>query len=155
MNITKDSLGAFLFLVFSLAYGFYAWQIVPLPIEARDAVTSSTLPKIYAGLGALFSLLALVLSFTEAKSEAKGIGFSRRAMARTAALLGLMLLYALAMEPLGFMVATLAFLLAGYWVMGERRIKVLLLASVPVVVLFWLVMTRLLGIYLVSGSLWS
>ena len=47
-----------------------------------------------------------------------------------------MVLYAAGLEPLGFVVATLLFLVAGFLLTGERRFKILLLASVPVVLVF-------------------
>jgi len=64
-----------------------------------------------------------------------------------------MLLYGLVLDYLGFIIATTAFLVAGYWIMGERQPGVLLLASVPVVVGIWLIMTAL-GVYLVPGDLY-
>ena len=67
----------------------------------------------------------------------------------------LMVIYSTLLEPLGFIVSTLLFLIAGFWVMGERRGRILLLSSVPMVVIFWLVMTQLLDIYLAAGTFWS
>lgn len=154
MSVSKDRIGAFLFLVFSCAYGVYAWQIPLLPTEQGIAVSASTLPKIYAVVGVVVSLLALAGSFLQQVSGPQGDS-GALALGRTALLLVLMVLYALMLDPLGFLLATEVFLLAGYLLMGEYRPKVLFWASVPVVVVFWLIMTRVLGIYLAPGMLWS
>ena len=76
-------------------------------------------------------------------------------MLRTFGLLILMVIYSAALEPIGFLISTSAFLLAGFFVMGERRKGILLFASIPVAVVFWFLMTQVLGIYLVPGDLWS
>ena len=64
-----------------------------------------------------------------------------------------MVLYGLALEYLGFLLATTAFLIGAYLVLGERRPSVLLLASVPLVVGFWFLVSWL-GIYLDPGELY-
>ena len=66
-----------------------------------------------------------------------------------------MTFYSAMLEPAGFLLSTSLFLIAGFFVMGERRKKVLLFASIPVAVVFWFLMTQVLGIYLVPGNLWS
>ena len=66
-----------------------------------------------------------------------------------------MVAYSAMLEPFGFLIATSAFLITGFFIMGERRKAVLLFASVPVAVVFWFLMTQVLGIYLVPGNLWS
>ena len=55
--------------------------------------------------------------------------------------------------PLGFVLATAVFLCTGFFVLGERRVLLLLLLPVVFTLAFWLVMTRLLGLYLAPGTL--
>jgi putative tricarboxylic transport membrane protein len=43
----------------------------------------------------------------------------------------------------------------GYWLLGERRLRTLLLASVPFAVGFWLLLAKVLDIYLAPGKLWQ
>jgi putative tricarboxylic transport membrane protein len=45
------------------------------------------------------------------------------------------------------------FLSGGFWAMGERRIKLMLLVSIGVTVGFWFILTQLLRIYLEPGLL--
>ena len=63
-----------------------------------------------------------------------------------------MSIYGALFEMLGFIVATILFLVSSYAVLGERRIVAMLIAAVPLVLGFWLLMD-FLGIYLNSGEL--
>jgi len=66
----------------------------------------------------------------------------------------LMVGYGLTIEPLGFLISTILFLSGGFWAMGERRIKIILLVSITVTVVFWFILTQLLKIYLEPGILY-
>ena len=70
-------------------------------------------------------------------------------------LLLLVVLFGMALDWLGFVVSSTLFLMGGYWLLGERRIKTLLLASIPFVLVFWFVLVKLLDIYLAPGRLFS
>lgn len=154
--INRDSLGALIFLLFFTGYAIFAWQIPVLPFEELDAVNSSSIPKVYACAGILFSLLGVISPLLKGVGkEAILSGLSWRSAGQTLVLLVLMWLYTSALEPLGFMLSTMAFLASGFLIMGERRWRIVLLASVPVTLVFWFIMTQLLGIYLVPGELWS
>lgn len=154
--INRDSLGALIFLVFFTGYAIFAWQIPVLPFEELDAVNSSSIPKVYACFGILFSLLGVFSPLLKGVSkEAILSGLSWRSAGQTLVLLVLMWVYTSALEPLGFILSTMLFLASGFLIMGERRWRTVLLASVPVTLVFWFIMTQLLGIYLVPGELWS
>jgi len=158
MTITKDKAGALIFLMFSICYGYQAYYIPLYPGEEYEVFTSQTMPKVYALFAILISLLALmiaVLNDTKQESLAESEPFNVKGWGQCAALLLLMLFYGATLEPLGFVLSTILFLNIGYLIMGERRIKRLLLASVPVVVIFWLIITKLLGIYLATGNIWD
>jgi len=64
-----------------------------------------------------------------------------------------MVLYGIGIPWLGFIVASILFLLAGFYILGERRIGRMLLAAVPLVVVLWLLMSKLLGVYIAPGEL--
>ncbi len=63
-----------------------------------------------------------------------------------------MSVYGIVFEYLGFIVATLLFLLAGFAILGERRPGLMLVAALPLTLGFWLLM-EFLGIYLGPGEL--
>ena len=63
-----------------------------------------------------------------------------------------MSVYGIVFEYLGFIVATLLFLLAGFAIFGERRPGLMLVAALPLTPGFWL-LVEFLGIYLGPGEL--
>ncbi|BDF96095.1 MULTISPECIES: tripartite tricarboxylate transporter TctB family protein [Pseudoalteromonas] len=154
--LNRELLGPSLFLALFTLYAIVAWQIPLLPFEEYETVTSATLPKVYAAFGIIVCLLSIgatLLKPTE-KTNADDV-LEKSHVLRTFGLLILMVLYSAMLEPIGFLISTSVFLLVGFFVMGERRKKILLLASIPVAVVFWFLMTQVLGIYLVPGNLWS
>jgi len=170
MTISKDKIGALIFFIFSTCYGYYAFQIPLYPGEEYEVFTSQSMPKLYAILGMSVAALALLLSVIEDIKHNKntlsdsnvnsanqnGVAFfDKKGWTQCAALIGLMLYYALTLEFLGFILSTISFLIIGYLILGERKPKTLFFASVPVVIVFWAIMTQLLGIYLSAGDLWS
>lgn len=154
--LNRELLGPSLFLALFTLYAIVAWQIPLLPFEEYETVTSATLPKVYAAFGIIVCLLSIgatLLKPTE-KTAADDV-LEKSNVLRTFGLLVLMVLYSAMLEPIGFLISTSAFLFVGFFVMGERRKNILLLASIPVAVVFWFLMTQVLGIYLVPGNLWS
>ena len=154
--LNRELLGPSLFLALFTLYAIVAWQIPLLPFEEYETVTSATLPKVYAAFGIIVCLLSIgatLLKPTE-KTDSDDV-LEKSNVLRTFGLLILMVVYSAMLEPIGFLISTSAFLLIGFFVMGERRKKILLLASIPVAVVFWFLMTQVLGIYLVPGNLWS
>jgi putative tricarboxylic transport membrane protein len=57
------------------------------------------------------------------------------------------------MKWIGFIISSILFLLVGFYILGERRIKRMLLASIPLVVMLWFIMSSLLGVYIAPGEL--
>jgi putative tricarboxylic transport membrane protein len=70
-------------------------------------------------------------------------------------LAALMIFYGLTIRYLGFLISTTIFLMGGFAVLGESRIKVLLGAAVPVVFVFWFLLSQLMGIYLAPGDIFE
>jgi putative tricarboxylic transport membrane protein len=83
----------------------------------------------------------------EAEASWGGLDWGRVALLTVA-----MIIYATLFPWLGFMVATALFLVTGFLILGERRPLILFVASVPVAVGFWAIMTQLLGLYLAPGE---
>ncbi len=151
-HIHKEKYGALLFLTFSMAYGALALNIeLPFFME-EDPFTSRTMPEALAILGVIASLLMILLP-TAGKQEKDRLSNAFRGLnwKDVILLLGLMVFYGLTIKTIGFIISTILFLAAGFWVLGERRIKVILLGSIPLVVIFWYVLSQLLGIYIDPG----
>ena len=149
--MSKDKVGALVILVLSMAYGTMALNIPQPPGVVDSEVTPASLPIALSVTGIAVALLILILpakreSFIEAF---KGLDFKR-----VVYIFLLMVGYGLTIEPLGFLISTILFLSGGFWAMGERRIKIILLVSITVTVVFWFILTQLLKIYLEPGILY-
>ncbi len=163
--VNKDLIGSLIFLALSIAYGASA-QLIPFyPGDEYEPFTARTLPFALSVLGAGLSFALLIsamkkISAIKKSSEVKldqpvlksALGYDWSTVIK---LLSLMVFYALALKWLGFIIATTVFLFGGYWILGERRKKVLFGASLPFVVAFWFMLTQLLDIYLAPGQLFS
>lgn len=150
MTITKDTIGGLVFLCLSVAYGYYARQIPLLPGDEFEPFHAQTLPNALSLIGIVLSLALLIGSVRQQDNRLTRQGYDFLLVAK---LLVLVVLFALALDWIGFLFATMLFLIGGYWLLGERRPKILLLASVPFAVGIWFVLTQLLDIYLAPGQL--
>lgn len=152
--MNKDRVGGLIFLAFSLAYAYSATLIPSLPGEELESLTPRTFPYALSIFGVIFSLLLIVRANVVPSHTSFSLWRSYD-WKLTASLLVLMTAYGLLLPILGFLIATLFFLISGYFLMGERRPKVLFLASVPLVIVFWFLLAKVLGVFLETGSLWE
>ena len=152
MTLTKDHIGGLLFLTLSVTYWYYGQQIPLLPGDEYEPFHARTIPDALAWLGMALSFF--LIATAERKEEGKLVlaGYDFGLVAR---LLGSVLVFALALEWVGFLLATIIFLIAGFWLLGERRIKTLLLGSVPFALFIWFALSQLLDIYLAPGKLFA
>ncbi len=151
MTLTKERIGALFFLVLSLAYGYLAYQIKLYPGDELEAMTARTLPIVLSGLGILFSLV--LIATANQKDQGKNIaGLDWKPVIL---LMLLSLVYGFALDWLGFLISTTLFLIAGFWILGEKRPKILLLVAVPFVFIFWFGLTQMLDIYLAPGRIFG
>lgn len=174
--MTKDRVSALVFLAFSIAYGVLATEIPVPPFVSAEPFTPRTLPLALSALGIL---LALAMLFTAPSPRRLAQAAAREGAAQGSAkdlpeeaetpppaavkfewgkvlvLSLLMSAYGFTLKPLGFILATSLFLIGGYLVLGERRPWLLAAASLPLVVLFWALLTQVLGIYLDPGDLFA
>ncbi|UPQ86837.1 tripartite tricarboxylate transporter TctB family protein [Vibrio sinaloensis] len=152
--LCRDRVGAMIFLIVCLCYGYQTTQIPLFPGDEYEPFTARTLPTILTFIGIGLSLLLLVMGQPDVKSGAV-MGFNWKLLI---GFLSLMALYGVGLTYIGFVLATSLFLLAGFYLLGERRKKVLLGASFPFVLAFYLLLTQGLDIYLEPGvifTLWS
>lgn len=141
--LTRDRIGALLMLVFSLSYGMLIFRIPLLPFQAEAAFTARTMPQALTVLGILLSLALLIKPGDDAPVEVAGLQWTV-----AAGLCALMIFYGFTVRPLGFLISTTILLAGGFLVLGERRWWLVLVASVPVVIFFWVLMTQFLGVFI-------
>ncbi len=130
-------------LAFSLGYGVLSFRIPLLAFQAEAAFTARSMPQALALLGAVLSLILLIKPGSTAGPQVAGFRWGGVAL-----LCVLMVLYGLSVRPAGFLISTSLFLMGGFVVLGERRIWLILAASVPMVVFFWVLMTQFLGVFI-------
>ena len=117
---------ALILLGICMAYGYAAWFTMDgqlAPFMRRNPIWPSSFPKVLSVLGILACLI--ILSGLEKGGEKIGEIDHRRLgdyfYGQALLLLGLMVLYALCLRPVGFLVSTSAFLIMGSFLLGERK----------------------------------
>lgn len=148
--LTKDRIGGLLLLAFCIAYGLLSQQIRLLPFQQNVAFHARTMPEVLTVLGIGLSLVVIVFGKRQSGETPRPFSeaFAGYQWLKVGLFLGLMSLYGLTIRPAGFLLSTSLFLIIGYMLLGERRPVRLLLASVPMVVLFWLLMTKGLDVFI-------
>ncbi|MEM7709633.1 MAG: tripartite tricarboxylate transporter TctB family protein [Pseudomonadota bacterium] len=141
--LTKDRIGGALILAFCL---FYAWKIGDirlLPFQRGEAFTARTMPMVLAVLAVGLSAILLIKPGNGERPAFRGLDWGRVGF-----FLAWMSAYGLTVRPLGFLISTILFLAVGFAVLGERRLWMLGAVAVPLVALFWLLMTQGLDVYI-------
>ena len=149
--LCRDRVGAIIFLLFCLCYGYQTTQIPLFPGDEYEPFTARTLPAILTYVGIGLALMLLVTGQPDKQSGAV-MSFNWKLLI---AFLVLMALYGLGLTYIGFVLATGLFLLAGFYLLGERRKSVLFGASFPFVIAFYLLLTQGLDIYLEPGLIFT
>jgi putative tricarboxylic transport membrane protein len=154
MNVKCEKMGALLILALSIFYGIYAFKIPLIFLSQGETLNARTMPYALSIAGIVLSLLIIVLpSFEESKAVTAKAALSGLDWRRTGWLTGLMIVYSLSMPWIGFVIASIGFMAGGTMILGERSPIKILLASIPVVIVLWLILTRILGMYIAPGEL--
>ena len=152
--LCRDRVGAMIFLLVCLCYGYQTTLIPLFPGDEYEPFTARTLPTLLTFSGIGLSLLLLVTGQPDKQSGAV-TNFNWK---RLLSFLILMALYGVGLTYVGFVLATGFFLLAGFYLLGERNKTILFGASFPFVIAFYLLLTQGLDIYLEPGiifTMWS
>lgn len=152
--MTLDKAIAAVFLVVALIYGYAAFNYPLLPFERNMSFLPNTLPTALAVIAIMLALI-IILS-PKAKPDANGDVLGDISLARlreyklgqAVSLLVAMVVYALALRPIGFIPATTLFLVGTGWILGERKLHVM----IPVALIgsgsIWYLVQETLGIFL-------
>ncbi len=144
---------ALLLLGICLIYGYAAWftmdDLLP-PIMKRNPVWPSSFPKLLSILGIVVSTIIL-LGFEKGETKEPDIDYRRLTdykLGQALLLLGLMVVYALCLRPLGFLFSTAAFLVLGSYILGERKWHVMLPVALIATGVVWYLVQEVLGIFM-------
>ena len=141
--LTPHRLGGLLLLIFCAVHGWLSFDIPQLTQPFAGSFDARTLPQFLAALGALLSVALIAQPGGEPMPD-----FARLSWGRFAIALVLMFLYAAAVRPAGFLIATTLFLAAGFRLLGARRAGVLAGVALALSIAFWALVTQVLGIYM-------
>ena len=145
---------ALIFLAISLVYGYASYTYKLLPFELSMVFLPNTMPMVLSGLGILLSLIIILTSKKTADADSGALGdfdVSRLRDYKTAQALGLiaaMVVFALALRPIGFIAATTLFLFGTGWILGERKVRTLILSALVGAGSVWYLVQEALGIFL-------
>ncbi len=144
---------AVLFLLLCLIYGYTAFTYELLPFERNMSFLPNTMPIVLSVLG---GILALVLIFAPetAPDDGEVLGtidvskLRQYKLGQAMVLLLAMVVYALALRPIGFMASTVLFLAGGSFILGERRYLIMIPIAVTGAFGIWYLVQEVLGIFL-------
>ena len=146
---------ALIFLIICLAYGYTAFFTMDAglpPFMKFNPIWPSTFPKVLSVMGAIVALIILLgLEKSGHTSEVAEINYRRLTdykIGQAALLMGLMVVYALALRPAGFLISTSLFLILGSAILGERRWLIMIIVSALATGIVWWLVDQVLGIFL-------
>lgn len=149
-----DKWVAALFLIGGLVYGYAAFTYPLLPFERNMPFLPNTLPIALSAAAVLLSVLVLLAPKAPADAEGDVLGSIDLAKMREykfGQALGLilaMILYALALRPVGFIASTVFFLVGTGWILGERRLHIMIPVALAGAGVIWFLVQEALGIFL-------
>lgn len=152
--MAREKVGALVMLLFSAAYGILSTKIPLTFLSHQETFTARTMPYALAIMGAFLSIAILISPVVDSSGqkslaqETKGMDWSTAIL-----LVVLMLFFGLTMKWLGFILSSIIFLLVGFWVLGERRKKLMFFSAIPLVLVLWCIMSLLLGVYIAPGEI--
>lgn len=151
--MTLDRWIAAIFLVICFIYGYTAFVTMDVglpPFMQRNPVWPSTFPKILSVLGVGCAIWVLVSS-KETSIKEDDIDYRRLGdykIGQAGLLIALMVAYAFALYPIGFIASTIIFLTAGAAVLGERKLHYAFLIAAIAAFSIWYLVQQVLGIFL-------
>ena len=148
---------ALVFVALCVLYGYAAFftmdQLLP-PFMQRNPVWPSTFPKVLSIAGVIVGLVVLLgLEKNTNTKEPSATDINYRNLGQynigqALGLLGLMVVYALCLRPIGFIAATIGFLTIGATILGERKFHILIPVAATASFAVWYLVDEVLGIFL-------
>ncbi|MEL6839668.1 MAG: tripartite tricarboxylate transporter TctB family protein [Pseudomonadota bacterium] len=148
---------ALIILVMSAGYAYTAFFTMDAslaPFMRNNPIWPSTFPKVLSVM-AIVAALVIILGFEKAnkpRDDDPSVIVYRRLLdyqvAPALILIGLMIAYALLLRPIGFLAATVGFLMIGSLVLGERRLHILIPVALIAAGSIWYLVQEVLGIFL-------
>lgn len=145
----KYDLGIAAFMIAFAGWIFYGTR--HYPVYYSGAPGSGFWPRVLAVVAIIFSILLILISLLKKEPEKREqpvFQFSSQGMKRIYWMLGIMLLTGLSIVFLGFILTALWFSVAVMAVMGERRVKWMLLSGVGMTASIYIIFSWILKLSL-------
>ncbi|MCP3871437.1 MAG: tripartite tricarboxylate transporter TctB family protein [Gammaproteobacteria bacterium] len=145
---------AVIFIVISLIYGYASYTYPLLPFERNMVFLPNTMPLVLSVLGIIFALIIVLTPKAKTDGEGDALGSINMSQLReykvgqALALIGAMILYAVALRPVGFIAATTLFLVGTGWILGERKLHIMIPVALVGTGIIWFLVEQALGIFL-------
>ena len=146
---------AVFFLLLCIVYGYASFTYPLLPFERNMAFLPNTLPMVLSVAGALLALIILLMPSAKSGGEGEealgtldGAGVRGLQIGPALALVAAMILYALALRPVGFLASTTLFLVGTGWILGERKLHIMVPVASVGAGAVWFLVQQMLGIFL-------
>ena len=144
MKINSVKIISLLFFVLSTFYLYTAHQIQVFSFDENAPFNAKTFPIYLGYAGMFFSGLKLVLPDQKpVEVDARYLEFKK-----TILLVLAVIFYGVTILKVGFFLSTSLFLVFSYYVLGERRWKLILIFSFPFVAIFMYLLHGVLQVYL-------
>lgn len=150
----KGRVGAVFILVFSCVYLNLALQLVTDSMTGDDFFTSRTLPVSLAVLSIFCCIAKILLPVTEETHDSISDEVEGYAWKPTFWVVLITSIYTLSFNYLGFVLATIMLLHAGFMVLGESNWKKSLLIAIAITMSLWLTLTQIFALHLPAGNLY-
>ena len=122
---------------------------------STDTLTASMYPRIIIALLIVLFISNIINIYKKKKEgETFKVEFGLEKLIKNKMFIGsiLLIIYTLALDYTGFIVSSLVFFIAYSYLLGERRVKILILSSLASVVVIYVLFDGLLGIMLPRGT---
>ncbi len=150
---SKDKVGTSLFLLFSVCYLNFTFEIPLNTVLGGELFTARTMPIILSVTAIVFCLIHLFLPAQKNQNDIISDAVAGFEWRLCFSLILLMLAYGLTFKFLGFALGTFMFLVIGFFIMRERRIVLSASVAAGLVIFMWTMLTQVFELYLDSGDL--
>jgi len=150
----KDKVGSSIILLFSLVYLNASFDIPINQVLNVEALTARTLPIYLSIMAIVVCLIQMFMPTGEASDETIQEATAGFQWKPCALLTGLMLVYSMTFQFVGFAIGTFLFLFIGFAILKEKRYLLSAKIAAGVALFMWVVLTQLFDIYLDTGDLY-
>jgi putative tricarboxylic transport membrane protein len=139
---------AVIFLTVAVAYGYSAYTYPLLPFERNMVFLPNTLPMALSVIAIILSLIVILAPKPATSDDIDLATLRGYKLGQAFMLVAAMVVYALALRPIGFLTGTVVFLVATGWILGERRLHIMIPVALLGAGVVWFLVQQALGIFL-------